>query len=320
MAGVSLLALLDDIATVLDDIAVMTKLAARKTAGVLGDDLALNAQQMLGVRAERELPVVWAVAVGSLKNKLLLIPAALLVSAVAPWAITPLLMLGGAFLCYEGFEKVAHRFLPSRVDPEEQHAVLIRQRLDPNVDWVTLEQEKIRGAIRTDFVLSAEIIVITLGIVAGASLGTQLAVLTGVGFLMTVGVYGLVAGIVKLDDVGFYLQQRLGETFPARMQRRLGTLMVAAAPRLMRALAVVGTAAMFLVGGGILVHGLPGAHDLLHLLTYGAAAVPVVGPLLEALATPLFNALVGILAGAIILFAVASISRAGHSGDGRGTN
>lgn len=320
MAGVSLLVLLDDIATVLDDIAVMTKLAARKTAGVLGDDLALNAQQMLGIRAERELPVVWAVAVGSLKNKLLLIPAALLVSAVAPWAVTPLLMLGGAFLCYEGFEKLAQRFLPSRADPEEQHAALIRHRLDPDVDLVTLEQEKIRGAIRTDFVLSAEIIVITLGIVAGASLGTQLAVLTGVGFLMTVGVYGLVAGIVKLDDVGFYLQQRLGETFPARVQRRLGTLMVAAAPRLMRALAVVGTAAMFLVGGGILVHGLPGAHDLLHHLTHGAAAVPGIGPLLEALATPLFNALVGILAGAIILFAVASISRAGRSGGGRGAN
>ena len=320
MAGASLLALLDDIATVLDDIAVMTKLAARKTAGVLGDDLALNAQQMLGIRAERELPVVWAVAVGSLKNKLLLIPAALLVSAVAPWAVTPLLMLGGAFLCYEGFEKLAHRFLLSRADPEEQHAALIRQRLDPDVDLVTLEQEKIRGAIRTDFVLSAEIIVITLGIVAGASLGTQLAVLTGVGLLMTVGVYGLVAGIVKLDDVGFYLQQCLGETFPARMQRRLGTLMVAAAPRLMRALTVVGTAAMFLVGGGILVHGLPGAHDLLHLLTHGAAAVPGIGPLLEALATPLFNALVGILAGAIILFAVASISRAGRFGGGRGAN
>ncbi len=313
MAGASLLALLDDIA-------VMTQLVARKTAGVLGDDLALNAQPLLGVRAARELPVVWAVAVGSLKNKLLLIPAALLVSAVAPWAVTPLLMLGGAFLCYEGFEKVAQRFLPSRADPEEQPAAPIGQRLAPAVDWVALEQEKIRGAIRTDFVLSAEIIVITLGIVAGASLATQLAVLTGVGLLMTVGVYGLVAGIVKLDDAGFYLQQRLGETFPARMQRRLGTLMVAAAPRLMRALAVVGTAALFLVGGGILVHGLPGARDLPHLLTHGAAMVPVIGPLLEALATPLFNALVGILAGAIILFAVASISRAGRSGGGRGAN
>jgi hypothetical protein len=215
---------------------------------------------------------------------------------------------------------LAQRFLPSQADAEEQHAALIRQRLDPDVDWVTLEQEKIRGAIRTDFVLSAEIIVITLGIVAGASLGTQLAVLTGVGLLMTVGVYGLVAGIVKLDDVGFYLQQRPGETFPASMQRRLGTLMVAAAPRLMRALAVVGTAAMFLVGGGILVHGLPGAHDLLHHLTHGAGAVPGIGPLLEALAMPLFNAVVGILAGAIILFAVASISRAGRPSGGRHSN
>jgi uncharacterized protein len=320
MAGARLLALLDDIATVLDDIAVMTKLAARKTAGVLGDDLALNAQQMLGVRAERELSVVWTVAVGSLKNKLLLIPAALLVSAVAPWAVTPLLMLGGAFLCYEGFEKVAQRFFPSRADPGEQHAALIRQRLDPEVDWVTLEQEKIRGAIRTDFVLSAEIIVITLGIVAGASLATQLALLTGVGLLMTVGVYGLVAGIVKLDDAGFYLQQRLGETFPARMQRRLGTLMVAAAPRLMRALAVVGTAALFLVGGGILVHGLPGARDLLHPLTHGAAAVPVIGPLLDGLAMPLCNAPVGLLAGAILRGVAISISRVNRPRGGRNAN
>ncbi|HSO83036.1 DUF808 domain-containing protein [Thiocapsa sp.] len=308
MAGASLLTLLDDIATVLDDISVMTKVAARKTAGVLGDDLALNAQQVLGIRAERELPVVWAVALGSLKNKLILIPTALLVSAVAPWAITPLLMLGGAFLCYEGFEKLAHKFLHDE-EEDERHAELTRTLLDPNVDMVAFEKERIRGAIRTDFVLSAEIIVITLGIVAGASFGVQVAVLTGVGLLMTVGVYGLVAGIVKMDDAGFYLQQRTGEDLGTRFARQLGALLLAAAPRLMRILAVVGTAAMFLVGGGILVHGIPGTHDILHLLTHGAAVVPTVGPVLEVLATPLFNALVGVLAGAVILGVVTAGSR-----------
>jgi uncharacterized protein len=301
MAGTSLLVLIDDIATVLDDIAVMTKLAARKTAGVLGDDLALNAQQVLGIRAERELPVVWAVAVGSLKNKLILIPAALLISVIAPWAITPLLMIGGAFLCYEGFEKLAHRFLHTRGDEEARHAELTRTLVDPNADMVAFEKDRIRGAIRTDFVLSAEIIVITLGIVAGASFGVQVAVLAGVGLLMTVGVYGLVAGIVKLDDAGYHLQMRSGETLSARLQRRLGALMLAAAPRLMRALAVIGTLAMFLVGGGILVHGLPAIHDLLHHLTHGAEAIPAVGPVLEALTPTLFNGLVGVLAGAIIL-------------------
>lgn len=308
MAGTSLLALLDDIATVLDDISVMTKVAARKTAGVLGDDLALNAQQVLGIRAERELPVVWAVALGSLKNKLILIPAALLISAVAPWAITPLLMLGGAFLCYEGFEKLAHKFLHAKAQ-EEHHAELTRTLLDPNIDMATFEKDRIRGAIRTDFVLSAEIIVITLGIVAEATFGVQVAVLTGVGLLMTVGVYGLVAGIVKMDDAGFYLQQRTGEDLGTRFARRLGALMLAAAPRLMRILAVVGTAAMFLVGGGILVHGLSGMHAILHLLTHAAAAAPTIGPILEALATPVFNALVGVLAGGVILGVVTVGSR-----------
>lgn len=308
MAGTSLLALLDDIATVLDDISVMTKVAARKTAGVLGDDLALNAQQVLGIRAERELPVVWAVALGSLKNKLILIPTALLISAVAPWAITPLLMLGGAFLCYEGFEKLAHKFLHAEEDAQHR-AELARTLADPNIDMAAFEKERIRGAIRTDFVLSAEIIVITLGIVTGAGLETQLAVLTGVGLLMTVGVYGLVAGIVKMDDAGFYLRQRSGETLPVRLQRRIGSLLLATAPRLMRVLAVVGTAAMFLVGGGILVHGIPGAHDLLHPLTHAAAIVPTVGPALEAITMPLVNALVGVLAGAIILAVVTLASQ-----------
>jgi uncharacterized protein len=312
MAGTSLLALLDDIATVLDDIALLTKVAARKTAGVLGDDLALNAQQVLGIRAERELPVVWAVAIGSLKNKLILIPAALLISAVAPWAITPLLMLGGGFLCYEGFEKLAHRFLHSDADEEQRRAELTSRLADPDLDMATFEKEKIRGAIRTDFVLSAEIIVITLGIVAGTSLPTQLAVLGGIGLLMTAGVYGLVAGIVKMDDVGFYLGQRSGEDWKTGLQRRLGRLLLAAAPRLMRLLAVVGTAAMFLVGGGILVHGIPGAHQLIHPLAHAAAAVPTIGPVLESLAMPLINAFIGVIAGAIILAATTLVARVGR--------
>jgi predicted DNA repair protein MutK len=301
MAGASLLALLDDIATVLDDIAVMTKLAARKTAGVLGDDLALNAQQVLGVRAERELPVVWAVALGSLKNKLVLIPAAMLISAVAPWAVTPLLMLGGGFLCYEGFEKLAHWLLHAKSDGQQHHSELTHALIDASRDMVAFEKDKIRGAIRTDFVLSAEIIVITLGIVAETPLVNQLAVLAGIGLLMTVGVYGLVAGIVKLDDAGIYLERRPGDDLPARLQRRFGAWLLAAAPRLMRMLAVVGTAAMFLVGGGILVHGLPWVHELLHPLTHAAAAVPTIGVMLEAVAPPFFNALAGVLSGAIIL-------------------
>ena len=301
MAGASLLALLDDIATVLDDIAVMTKLAARKTAGVLGDDLALNAQQVLGVRAERELPVVWAVALGSLKNKMVLIPAAMLISAVAPRAITPLLMLGGGFLCYEGCEKLAHWLLRTEAVDQQHHTELAHVLVDASRDMVAFEKDKIRGAIRTDFVLSAEIIVITLGIVAGTSWGNQLAVLAGIGLLMTAGVYGLVAGIVKLDDAGIYLERRSGDDLPARLQRRFGAWLLAAAPRLMRALAVIGTVAMFLVGGGILVHGLPRVHELLHPVTHAAAAVPAIGAVLEALTAPLFNALVGVLAGAIIL-------------------
>ncbi|MCG6906641.1 MAG: DUF808 domain-containing protein [Desulfobacteraceae bacterium] len=301
MAGASLLALIDDIATVLDDIAVMTKLAARKTAGMLGDDLALNAQQVLGVRAERELPVVWAVALGSLKNKLVLIPAAMLISAVAPWAITPLLMLGGGFLCYEGCEKLAHWLLRTDTDEKQHHTELTHALVDASRDMVAFEKDKIRGAIRTDFVLSAEIIVITLGIVAGTSWVSQLAVLAGIGLLMTVGVYGLVAGIVKLDDAGIYLERRSGGDLLARLQRRLGAWLLAAAPRLMRALAVIGTVAMFLVGGGILVHGLPRVHDLLHPVAHAAAAVPAIGAVLEALTPPAFNALAGVLSGAIIL-------------------
>jgi hypothetical protein len=308
MAGSSLLALLDDIATILDDVSVMTKVAAKKTTGVLGDDLALNAQQVAGVKAERELPVVWAVAKGSFRNKLILVPAALAISALVPWAITPLLMLGGAFLCFEGFEKLAHKFLHSRNEDAAHHAELVQALADPAVDLVALERDKIRGAVRTDFILSAEIIVITLGIVAAASFGMQVAVLAGIAILMTIGVYGLVAGIVKLDDGGLYLSLRAGGGF-ARLQRSFGRGILRAAPYLMKTLTVVGTAAMFLVGGSILVHGMPGSHDLVHTVTHAAQALPAIGGMLAVLAPLLIDALTGIVAGGLVLGVVTVIRR-----------
>jgi predicted DNA repair protein MutK len=307
MAGSSLLALLDDIATILDDVSVMTKVAAKKTTGVLGDDLALNAQQVAGVKAERELPVVWAVAKGSFRNKLILVPAALAISALVPWAITPLLMLGGAFLCFEGFEKLAHKFL-HRQEDDAHHAELAQALADPTVDLVALERDKIRGAIRTDFILSAEIIVITLGTVAAASFGMQVAVLAGIAILMTIGVYGLVAGIVKLDDGGLYLSLQPGAGF-ARLQRGLGRGILRAAPYLMKTLTVVGTAAMFLVGGSILVHGIPGTHDLVLSATHAAQALPVIGGLLAVLAPLLIDALAGVVAGGLVLSVVTVIRR-----------
>ncbi len=295
MAGSSLLALIDDIATILDDVALMSKMAAKKTAGVLGDDLALNAQQVAGVRADRELPVVWAVAVGSLKNKAILVPAALAISAFAPWGITPLLMVGGLYLCFEGFEKIAHKLLHK--DEQDQHLGELADAVsDPDVDLVALEKDKIQGAIRTDFILSAEIIVIALGTVAEASFLQQVTVVVGIALVMTVGVYGIVAGIVKMDDAGLYLSQRGGSAV-----RALGRLLLAAAPKLMKLLSVVGTAAMFMVGGGILTHGLPGAHDLIHHAAEALATLPTVGQLL-AWATPVtLDALAGIVAGALAL-------------------
>ena len=310
MAASSLLALIDDIATVLDDISVMTKVAARKTAGVLGDDLALNAQQVAGVRAERELPVVWAVAMGSLRNKLVLVPAALAISALAPWAITPLLMLGGAYLCYEGAEKLAHKFLSSAADDRRHHRDLTRALVTSDADLLSLERDKIRGAVRTDFILSAEIIVITLGTVADVAFGTQVAVLAGIALIMTVGVYGLVAGIVKLDDAGLHLSRQAGPGIADQLQRKVGRAIIAAAPWLMKTLSVVGTAAMFLVGGGILTHGLPGTHDLVHSIAHGVGTVPGAGGILEALTPFVADGLVGVLAGALILSGVTLGQRA----------
>lgn len=299
----SLLALIDDIATVLDDVSVLTQVAAKKTAGVLGDDLALNAQQVAGVKADRELPVVWAVCKGSFVNKAILVPSALVISALVPWAVTPLLMVGGAFLCFEGFEKLAHKFLHSAAEDAAHHAQLVQALADPSIDLVALEQEKIKGAVRTDFILSAEIIAITLGTVQASPFVTQVAVLSGIAVVMTAGVYGLVACIVKLDDGGLYLSQKEGPSAVARLQRRVGQGVLKAAPYLMKGLSVVGTAAMFLVGGGILTHGMPGAHHVLAPLSLSA------GVTLQPVLTLLLDAAVGILAGAVVLAGVTGVQR-----------
>jgi predicted DNA repair protein MutK len=310
VAGSSLLALIDDIATVLDDVAILTKVAAKKTAGVLGDDLALNAQQVAGVRADRELPVVWAVAKGSFRNKLILVPAALAISAFAPWAVTPLLMIGGLFLCYEGFEKLAHKFLHSKEEDAQHEAALAQALNDPAVDLVAFEQEKIKGAVRTDFVLSAEIIAITLGAVAGATFMTQVAVLSGIAIIMTVGVYGFVAGIVKLDDAGLYLGGLSGESAARRVLRALGRGLLACAPWLMKTLSVVGTAAMFMVGGGILMHGIPGSEEFVNGLSKPMYAIPGIGWLLPMLAGAAINGVAGVIAGAFALLGTSIAGKA----------
>jgi uncharacterized protein len=281
----SLLALLDDIATLLDDVAVMTKVAAKKTAGVLGDDLALNAEQVAGVAAKRELPVVWAVAKGSAINKLILVPAALLISVLMPKAILPLLMLGGAFLCFEGFEKVVHKLF-HKAENEAHHKEITHALTHPEVDMVKFEQDKIKGAIRTDFILSAEIIVITLGTVAAAAFTSQVAVLVTISVLMTVGVYGLVAGIVKLDDAGLSLMQSANAS-----ARAFGRGLVAFAPKLMKFLSVAGTIAMFTVGGSIIAHGIPAIEHAIKALVGTGALAGVWGFVLEGL--------VGVAVGAI---------------------
>ncbi|MHA2731924.1 DUF808 domain-containing protein [Vibrio campbellii] len=291
MAGASLLTLLDDIAAVLDDVALMSKMAAKKTAGVLGDDLALNAQQVSGVASEREIPVVWAVAKGSFKNKLILVPSALLISAFIPWLIMPLLLIGGLFLCFEGAEKMLEKLFPHSHQHEEKE-----EQVNTGESAEEYEKRKVAGAIRTDFILSAEIIVIALGTVTGSSIVTQILVVSLIAVLMTIGVYGLVAGIVKLDDLGFYLERTSnGEGLKAK----LGGALVAFAPKLMKMLAIVGTAAMFLVGGGIVVHNVPAIHHLIEPIimdfrghTIATAIVPT-----------LLNGVIGVIAGLVVVAA-----------------
>ncbi|WP_250656198.1 DUF808 domain-containing protein [Alkalimarinus coralli] len=310
MASSSLLALIDDIATLLDDVAAMSKIAAKKTTGVLGDDLALNAEQVSGVRAERELPVVWAVAKGSFKNKLILVPAALLISALLPSAITVLLMIGGAYLCYEGFEKLAHKFLHSKEEDQAEHAKKLKAVCDPTVDLVAMEKQKIKGAIRTDFILSAEIIVISLGAIQSqqATFGVQVAVISVLAIAITIGVYGIVAGIVKMDDAGLYLVKDEASNVWGSIKRAVGRGLLSFAPYLMKTLSVVGTAAMFMVGGGILMHGLPIGHELPHLASEAVHALPVLGGALAVIMPTLVNAIAGIIAGGIVLAGVKACS------------
>ena len=297
----SLLILLDDIATILDDVAVMSKMAAKRTAGVLGDDLALNAQQVSGVRTDRELPVVWAVAKGSFVNKLILVPAALLISVVAPWLITPLLMIGGLFLCYEGVEKVLHSLHHKKAKTEEEAS---QELTAIETDMATFEKDKVKGAIRTDFILSAEIVVISLGTVAAATFSTKVMVLSVIAILMTVGVYGFVAMIVKIDDLGLYLTQQASS-----FKQTIGRGLLAFAPKLMKTLTIVGTIAMFLVGGGIISHGVP----LLHHFTEGsvdyAEHIPTVGSIVGALTPTLINLVIGFVAGLIVLAIVSLIKK-----------
>jgi predicted DNA repair protein MutK len=300
----NLLALLDDIATLLDDVAVMSKVAVKKTAGVLGDDLALNAQQVAGVNADRELPVVWAVAKGSALNKLILVPVALLISGVAEWAVMPLLMLGGGFLCFEGVEKLAHKLLHSKAEDREHHKELVEAVADPNVDMVAFEKQKVKGAIRTDFILSAEIVVISLGTLGEATFGQRVAVLSVIAVAMTVGVYGIVAGIVKLDDLGLHLIER-----KSGLARGTGRAILRAAPWLMKALSVAGTAAMFLVGGGIVTHGIHALHHLIEKAAEASAGVPHVGWLLGGLVPLLLDAAIGIVVGAVILLLVTGVKK-----------
>ncbi len=300
MASGSLLMLLDDIASILDDVSILTKKAAAKTAGVLGDDLALNAQQVSGVVSQRELPVVWAVAKGSALNKLILVPAALLIGRFAPWAITPLLMVGGLFLCFEGVEKLHHALAHRKKKTvEEAGREIAELAATPPQQKVETEAEKIKGAVRTDFILSAEIIAITLGVVEKETFTQQALVLTAIAVVMTIGVYGLVAGIVKLDDAGLYLTQRAGA-----LAKSAGRAILWGAPWLMKALSILGTAAMFLVGGGIVTHGIPWLH---HEIENIATKMQVAGGPLAVLApiTPSFlSGICGLVAGVMVLLVV----------------
>lgn len=302
MAGASLLTLLDDIAMLLDDVAVLSKVAAKKTAGVLGDDLAVNAEQLSGgIRADRELPVVWAVFKGSMINKAILVPAALLLSYFLPILIMPLLMLGGAYLCYEGFEKVWHNFTDK--EAVERHKQELKAALkDPTIDLKQFEKEKIKGAIRTDFILSAEIIIIALGTISDRDITTQIPVLVFIAAAMTIGVYGLVAGIVKIDDGGLALIKEKSTSIWGKFKRGLGRFMISFAPRLMKFLAVAGTIAMWLVGGSLITHGVYSMHDFIASAAEFSATMPFIGNMLTVI-TPMFiDLVVGFFLGAVLVF------------------
>jgi len=303
MASVGLLALVDDIATLLDDVSLMTKVAAKKTAGVLGDDLALNAQQVSGVKPNRELPVVWAVAKGSLLNKLILVPLALLISAYLPWLVTVLLMLGGLYLCFEGVEKIAHKWLHSQAEEDARRKQLVAAVSDPQVDIKAYETKKIKGAITTDFILSAEIIVIALGVAQTADFTMRAIVVSLIAVSVTLVVYGLVAAIVKFDDAGLALIESADGSAFGRFKQQLGRGILFLAPKFMKLLSALGMVAMFLVGGGILVHGLPFLHHLLEPLLLNAGSV------LTLIVPSLFNALIGIIAGSLVLAGLTGVKR-----------
>jgi predicted DNA repair protein MutK len=307
VAGSSLLVLIDDIATVLDDVAILSKVAAKKTAGVLGDDLALNAEQVSGVKADRELPVVWAVAKGSFLNKLILVPAALLISAIYPPLITVLMILGGLFLCFEGAEKITHKLLSDHEKDKAEHRIKLENIADERVDLVALERNKIKGAIRTDFILSAEIIVIVLGSVKEAAFQTQIMVLSGLAIAFTIGVYGFVAAIVKLDDLGLYLLRKSVSGRFNALQRNLGRGLLIFAPKLMKTLTVVGTIAMFLVGGGILVHSFSWLHHKVEAVVHWSQSFG--GSLTEFLMPLLIEGTIGLIAGLLLFIMIFSYSK-----------
>lgn len=301
MAGASLLMLLDDISLLMDDVSVMTKVAAKKTAGVLGDDLALNAEQVTGVKPSRELPVVWAVAKGSFINKVILVPAALLISYFIPWLVTPLLMLGGLFLTYEGAEKVIHKFWPKLLPHDEEHEARRAANADESVNLVEYEKDKVKGAIRTDFILSAEIIVIALGAAtqSGASLLEKSMVLSIIALGVTIGVYGLVAALVKIDDVGLHLLQKENASSSTKT---LGRFMINAAPKIMKFLSIAGTIAMFLVGGSIISHGIGYLH-------HTVADISHLSGMFSSLSTMLLEGIIGFVIGVVTLAIVTGITK-----------
>jgi len=313
MAGASLLTLLDDIAMLLDDVAVLSKVAAKKTAGVLGDDLAVNAEQLSGgLKADRELPVVWAVFKGSMLNKAILVPIALLLSYFLPIVIMPLLMLGGAYLCYEGFEKVWHSYA-HKSQHKEDHEKLVTALSDDSVDIMDYEKDKIKGAIRTDFILSAEIIIIALGTVADKPITTQLSVLSFIAILMTIGVYGLVAGIVKIDDGGLLLIKDKSLSLWGKAKRALGYFMIGFAPKLMKFLAIAGTIAMWLVGGSLITHGVPALHHVIALASQAAGTIPLIAGVMVVITPLLIDLVVGFVLGALLVFISLAVTKLGKS-------